>query len=301
MMENASSNANDIVEASLNDLIVELEKGFGTDVLSFSGRLAFGADDAIRDAVEWRKSQKPSKPRLSFFLETEGGYIEVAQRIATTLRKHYRRVEFVIPNAAMSAGTVLAMCGDAIHMDYYSTLGPIDPQLPRPDGTGYVPAMGYLKKFDELMKKAADGGLTTAETTYLCTKFDPAELYQYRHAMQLSVFLLEQWLARYKFRNWKRTQTRGIRVTPTMRRQRAHEIAEKLNDTEKWHTHGHGISMAVLRRDLKLQIEDFGKDRERWRLIRRYWDLLTDYRSKIGGKGMMHTRNRYRLLVWSAR
>ena len=51
------------------------------------------------------------------------------QRIAETLRHHYDRVEFIVPNYAMSAGTVLVMSGDAIHMDYFSVLGPIDPQV----------------------------------------------------------------------------------------------------------------------------------------------------------------------------
>ena len=37
-------------------------------------------------------------------------------------------------------------------MDYYSVLGPIDPQVNR--GEGLVPALGYLKKYDELIEKS---------------------------------------------------------------------------------------------------------------------------------------------------
>lgn len=168
MEESAACEANAIVEQKLNDCIEGLEKYLKSDVLVFSGPIYSGADLFIRDAIESRKQQGSKRAKLSFFLETSSGYIEIAQRIATILRKHYRIVEFYIPNAAMSAGTVLVMSGNAIHMDYFSILGPIDPQLPKPDGSS-VPALGYLKKFEELMKKADSGELNTAETTYLCT------------------------------------------------------------------------------------------------------------------------------------
>ena len=300
MSEAETSKADVLVEKELDTRIEELESRFAADILVFSGRITYGADLVIRDAVEWRKQQKPKRKNLAFFLETEGGYIEITKRIATVLRKHYKIVEFYVPNIAMSAGTVLVMSGDAIHMDYYSTLGPIDPQLPKRDGSGLVPALGYLKKYKELMDKAQNGSLNTAEITYLCSKFDPAELYQYEQARELSVFLLEQWLAKYKFKNWKKTKTRNLSVTPAMRRKRAREIAKKLNDTDKWHTHGHGISMAVLRsEELKLRIEDFGKDKELWKQIRGYWGLLTDYMARMRHKGVIYVKERYKPLTWS--
>lgn len=298
MEESAIYEANALVEQKLNDCIDGIEKYLNSDVLVFSGPIYSGADVFIRDAVEQRKQQRPKRAKLSFFLETSGGYIEIAQRIATILRKHYRVVEFYIPNAAMSAGTVLVMSGNAIHMDYFSTLGPIDPQLPKPDGSS-VPALGYLKKFEELMEKANDGELNTAETTYLCTKFDPAMLYQYEHARQLSVYLIGEWLAKYKFKNWKKTKTKRKTVTWAMKKARAQKIAETLNETDIWHSHGHGISMQVLRsRRIKLLIEDFGKDKILSQKIRDYWSLLTDHMQKLSSRGVIHTKDRYKLLRW---
>jgi membrane-bound ClpP family serine protease len=299
MSEAETSKVDTLVESELDARVKKLEDKLSADVLAFSGRIAYGADLAIRDAIEWRQEQKPKRKKIAFFLETGGGYIEIAQHIASTLRKHYDTVDFYVPDAAMSAGTVLVMSGDAIHMDYYSILGPIDPQLPTPDGRGLVPALGYLKKFEELMEKAAEGSLNTAETTYLLNMFDPAVLYKYEKAIELSVFLLEEWLAKYKFKNWKTTKTKKSLVTPKMRRDRAREIAKKLNDTDKWHTHGHGISMAVLRsEEIKLEIEDFEKDKDLWKQIRDYWSLLTDYMTKMGHRGVIHVKKRYKPLIW---
>jgi hypothetical protein len=286
------SDSNAVVEGQLNSTVEQLEDKLKADVLAYSGRIYYQAELFIRDALEWKKQQRPKRKNLAFFLETEGGYIDVAQRIANILRKHYRRVDFFVPDSAMSAGTVLVMSGDAIHMDYYSILGPIDPQI-RKEGR-FIPALGYLKKYEELMEKANAGGLNTAETAYLVTKFDPAELYQYEQARELSVSLLEEWLAKYKFRNWDKTRTRKIPVTRKMKRERAREIAEKLNDPDIWHSHGHGISLTVLRRKLDLIVEDYGKDRELSGLIRHYWGVLSDHKQKLRYNGVIHTKGRYK-------
>ena len=129
-------------------------------------------------------------------LTTAGGYIEVVKRIAETLRHHYERIEYAIPNSAFSGGTVLAMSGDAIHMDYYSRLGPIDPQVEIQDGN-MVPALGYLIKYERLLEKARDGTIAPAEVQLLLDGFDQAELYKYEQARELSITLLEEWLAKY--------------------------------------------------------------------------------------------------------
>ncbi len=298
MIEPDANEANALIASKLNEALEELEDKLDADIITFSGYIYYNADLFIRDAVEHRKQQKPKRSNLAFFLETDGGYIEVAQRIANILRTHYKRVEFYVPSAAMSAGTVLVMSGDAIHMDYYSILGPIDPQLPKAGG-GSVPAVGYLKKYKELMDKADKGGLNTAEMTYLCSKFNPAELYQYEQALALSVDLLEKWLVRYKFRNWKRTRTKKKLVTTAMKKQRACEIAKKLQDTDIWHSHAHGISMAMLNsRSVNLIIEDFEKDTVLHQQIRNYWALLSDHMEKIDARGVVHTKGRYRHIRW---
>jgi Serine dehydrogenase proteinase len=235
--------------------------------------MAKPADDEIKDAIE---AIKPKRRALLVLLETSGGYITVVERIAQILRHHYRRVDFCIPTFAMSAGTVLAMSGDAILMDYASTLGPIDPQVMGKSHM-FVPALGYLAQYERLVKKSEEGTLTTAELAYLVQNFDPAELYRYEQERELSIALLEKWLATYKFKNWKETEDTRTKVTRKMRMDRAREIATKLNDISIWHSHGRGIPMEVLRRDLKLLIDDFGEDPALAELIHDYFRLLQDY------------------------
>lgn len=222
-------------------------------------------------------------------LQTSGGYIETAERIANTLRKHYSWIAYIVPNYAMSAGTVLVMSGDQIWMDYFSTLGPIDPQVERKDGKGLVPALGYLAKYDELVEKSKNGSLTSVEAAFFVQNFDAGELYGYSQAKQLSIELLKEWLVKYKFKNWKVTKTHGQTVTPKMRRDRAEKIGQQLSDTELWCSHNRGISMVVLRRKLKLEIEDIDARPEVRNALKNYYELLENYLGTIGAFGVMHT------------
>jgi hypothetical protein len=285
-------NANEFIEQQLDERIREIESEYRAHAISFVGPIVSGVDDIIRLAAERRRSELPPRRKLVFLLTTTGGYIEVVQRIVATLRHHYQLIDFIIPNYAYSAGTVLAMSGDAIHMDYYSRLGPIDPQVETQKGR-LVPALGYLEKYNELIKKAQLGQITMPEVQLLIQGFDQAELHQIEQARELSVALLIEWLVKYKFKNWKKTQTRKLRVNKQMKMKRAEEIARDLNETKKWHTHGHGISMDVLNKDVNLLIDNYGEEPALSSAIRGYNDLLSDYMAKLGIRGSIHFSGSY--------
>jgi hypothetical protein len=285
----AERDSNNIIELQLGERAMAVERATNADVLTYMGPISPPADDLIKDAVEDINNRRAG---IMVVLETPGGYIDVAERIARILRHHYRRVEFLVPSYAMSAGTVLVMAGDAIHMDYASVLGPIDPQVDRRDQL--VPALGYLEQYNRLVEKSAKGTLTTAELVYLVQNFDAAELYRYEQERELSIALLEEWLVKYKFKNWKLTETNKIKVTPKMRKDRAREIATMLNETDRWHSHSRGIPMEVLRRDLNLLIDDFGANSQLRHAVHDYYRLLKDYIMRRGHYLFsLHTRGGY--------
>jgi hypothetical protein len=282
------TSANVIIIEQLNERLCSIEDCTGGDVLVLCAPIRSGLDVVVREAVD---ALPHKKRKLTVLLETGGGYIEVTQRIAQTLRHHYRVIDFIIPDCAYSAGTVLAMCGDEIYMDYFSVLGPIDPQVPKDDKM--VPALGYLEQYDRLIRKSQSGNLTTAELAFLINRFDPAELYMYEQARDLSISLLKEWLVKYKFKNWKKTATRKLKVTKEMRVKRAEEIAKMLNKIDKWNSHGRGIHMSVLKRDLKLLIQDFGKTDGLRTCIKDYHRLLQDYLSTVRHLWVVQTRAQF--------
>lgn len=282
-----------IVEEQLDAHLEKVEKEFQSDALAFVGPLFSGADDSIREAVEFifsqrsKKGSPPKRPKVSVILETPGGYSEIAERIADLLHRHFDSVEFIVPNRAMSAGTILVMSGNEIWMDYFSVLGPIDPQVQGSKGE-LIPAHGYLLQYERLIEKSRRGKITTAELQFLISNFDPAELYQYEQEMGLSVTLLKKWLIQFKFKNWNKTETRKKKVTAKHKQKSAENVAKTLNDTRKWHSHSRGISMEILRRDVNLKISDFGAVDCVNNAVRVYYKLLTDYMAKLGTRNAVH-------------
>ena len=269
---------------ALNYHIGEIGKQLGgMDVMSIVSPIVPGIDEKVRGAIE---SKKEKKPQIAIILETPGGVVEVVERAVEVIRHFYQEVAVIVPNQAMSAGTVFALSADRILMDYFSRLGPIDPQIVKDDRL--IPALAYLKKFEELNEKAAAGNLTTAEYVLL-QQLNVAELYQFEQARELSVELLIKWLSKYKFKDWKFTETTNTSVTVKMKKKRAKEIATLLNDPNRWHSHGRGIDISTLRRELKLRIEDYSENKELSMPVREYFSLLQDYLNREKLVSFVHT------------
>mgnify|MGYP007071185887 CR=1 FL=1 len=159
-------------------------------------------------------------------------------------------------------------------MNYYSTLGPIDPQVPNKEGH-LVAALGYLDKINELLDKAKRNELTQAEFLIL-KDFDLAELRSYEQAKELAIDMLKKWLTTYKFKDWT-IHSDGSAVTQEEKEQRALEIASKLSDNNVWKSHGRPIGIQVLKNDLHLEIVDFEKDSELNEIINEYYDGVSEY------------------------
>ena len=250
-------------------------------------------DDVVRREVENLFHETGMCSQLIVVLETNGGSIEVVERISDVFRHHFNSVVFVVPNQAYSAGTVLVLSGDAIYMDYYSVLGPIDPQIRNRDER-WVPGLGYLEKYNNLVEKSNSGNISPAELEFLIRKFDPAELFALEQAKAHSENLIEKWLSKYKFKNWDKKENSGEPVTEDDRKARAKSIARLLGDPTEWNSHGRGISLRTLESDkLKLRIDNFGEDKELNSIIREYYDLLIDYCGKLGAEIAIHTKHRF--------
>lgn len=216
--------------------------------------------------------------KLYFILKTGGGSAETVEKMVTVIRHHYDEVNFIVPEYAMSAGTILCMSGDNILMDYSSCLGPIDPQVF--NGSNWVPALNYIDKVKEMVDKSFNDTLTQAEFLIL-KDIDLALLKQYEQARDLTVDLLKNWLVKYKFKDWEKTLSQ--------KESAAEGIAKKLGDTSLWKSHGRPISMSVLVSQIRLKIEDI-ESHDSFKIIRQYNDLLCDYHRSMGSEVFFHSR-----------
>lgn len=273
-----------VARVNLDARLTSLENLLGTDVLGLIGPILDGVEHKVRDALEAVPDRKQG---VAIVLGTEGGIVEVVERMVEVIRHHYAEVRFIVPDIAMSAGTVFAMSGDSIWMDYFSVLGPIDPQVFR-DGK-LVPALSYLIQYDRLIAKAHAGQLSNAEFALL-NSMDLAELNQFEMASQLSVSLLVTWLTKYKFKDWTTRESSGAAVTDADRAERAKEIADALMNNQRWGSHGRGIGMRTLVDDLNLRIDDFGTFAPLRKSIREYYAMATDFMKLHKLEHLAHSR-----------
>ena len=272
-------------QAIMIKALTDLEKYLKADVLVFYGPIVNGSDSEIKDIIERLPNKKET---LYVILTTGGGVLLPVQRIVKVFRHYYKEVNFIVPNYAFSAGTILCMSGDKIYMNYFSCLGPIDPQVENRDHK-LVPALGYLDKINELLEKAKQNTLTQAEFLIL-KDFDLAELKQYEQAKDLAISLLKKWLTQYKFKDWNQ-HSDGRAVSQQEKENRAVEIAELLSDNKKWNSHGYPIDIETLTTELKLKIEDFSKDTKLNSLIVKYNDCLEEYINIKKYQRFVQTRN----------
>lgn len=280
----------DQIHKLLEERLTALEGHFQADVLTYFGPFE-GGESSLLKIIEELVDDPNKKDKIYIVLTTGGGSATVVERIVNILRHHYTEVNFIVPDYAYSAGTIFCMSGDNILMDYFSVLGPIDPQVQNKEGR-LVAALGYLDKINQLIEKANSNTLTQAEFLIL-KDFDLAELRGYEQAKDLTIDLLEKWLVKYKFKNWSTHRTNhaklGHSVTEVEKTERAKEIAGHLSNNNKWKSHGRPINIEALK-ELRLEIEDYSHNADRRKLIRDYYDVASDYVITKGFRVFVHTR-----------
>ena len=273
------------MKINLNEHLDKLEDILNADVLTIFGPMRTGLDKIVKEAVELFQNRRTT---IAVILDTLGGTAEVVERMVDVIRHHYDEVDFLIPDRAMSAGTIFAMAGDRIFMSYFSGLGPIDPQVEK-DGRLF-PALGYLTQYERLCKKAANRELNTAELILL-EKLELVELYEFEQARELSHELLTNWLSTYKFKDWNTHSSTGKPVTDEERVQRAEKVASVLSNNERWHSHARTISRNTLRSELRLKIENFEDIPGLSVAIDEYVGLIKDYVQRERLLWFVHTRD----------
>ncbi len=125
---------------------------------------------------------------LDLILHTPGGSIAATQSIVNYLHKIFGRdIRSIVPQIAMSAGTMVACSTKVIILGTHSNLGPIDPQLRD------VPAYGVVREFKRAFKevKQDPGRIPIWQT--IMGQYRPTFLSQCEDAIKWSnTFVTEQ-------------------------------------------------------------------------------------------------------------
>ena len=190
---------------------------------------------------------------MDLLLHTQGGDIDVAEKLMEMMRKHVgsASLRVIVPDMAKSAGTLMVLGADSVVMSDSSELGPIDPQL-HLSGT-WQSAQHYLDAYREhATKLEADPDNIAARI--MLGKLDPVNLKLCEAVMNRSRQVAEDLLQRGMFRetgNWSLA-------------------ASKLLDTRRWILHSQMISWEDAVDSIGLVVEYQEHSANEWQ---KYWKL----------------------------
>lgn len=217
--------------------------------------------------------------KLDVVIVTPGGMAEQVAKFVNRLRPRFEHVSFIILNKAMSAGTIFALSGDELIMSNQSQIGPIDPQMNRGNGR-FLPAQGLLTLIEEINERGTElikKGLPPAWSDQLLLKnMDPMEIGAAMMASKYSIELVEQYLYKYKFKDWNNHATHNIGdvVTDEEKKEKALEIAQLLCKHDKWKNHGHAINREAAWEECKLKVTHSESIDDLDRAMRKMWALF---------------------------
>ena len=195
---------------------------------------------------------------LDVYIETPGGSGEAAEEMVKLFRSRFEVVNFIISGEAKSAGTLMALSGDTIGMTTTGSLGPVDAQVVI--GRGQISAHDYMEWINDKQEEAQKTGMLSPFDATMIAQISPGELNGVNNALEFAHDLVVDWLPKYKFKNWSKTETKKTSVTVAMKELRAKEIAKALTDHSKWRSHGRSLKIADLESiGLKIDLIDGDK------------------------------------------
>lgn len=131
---------------------------------------------------------------LDLILHTPGGSPSATETIVSYLRKKFNNdIRVIVPQLAMSAGTMIACSAKVIIMGNQSSLGPIDPQF------NGIPAYNIKMEFEEAQKDLLTNPGNAQYWAIKLQQYPAAFMKTAIDAIDLSGKLVEEWLGSCMF------------------------------------------------------------------------------------------------------
>lgn len=159
-----------------------------------------GVDFAISDADKtgfMTCSHKVDRTKgLDLNLHTPGGDVAATESIIDYLHSLYDgNIRAIVPQMAMSGGTLIALSCKEIVMGRQSSLGPIDPQI------GGMPAQGILEEFSLAASEIAKNPSRVPLWQPIIGKYWPTLITSCQHAIDWPDDLMRRYLTNCMFRS----------------------------------------------------------------------------------------------------
>lgn len=181
---------------------------------------------------------------LDLILHTPGGDLSAVESLIAYLRKIFgTNIRAIIPQIAMSAGTMIACACKEILMGKHSNLGPIDPQL------NGLPASSVIAEFQQAIDEIKKDSAKIPLWQTIISKYHPTFLLECEHSINWASEMVQEHL---------RT---GMFQDDIDKDDISHRIALKLSDHDKHKSHSRHIE-AEQCKEIGLKIVDLEDDPE---------------------------------------
>lgn len=126
---------------------------------------------------------------MALILHTTGGDIAATEAIVRYLWVMFNKdIRVIVPQLAMSAGTMIACSARSIVIEKQSSLGPIDPQI------GGVPAQGVIDEFDMAIKSIQANPASAPLWQQVVSRYHPSFLLECSQTIEWSRRMVQDWL-----------------------------------------------------------------------------------------------------------
>ena len=126
---------------------------------------------------------------LDLILHTPGGESAATESLVDYLRKMFGTdIRAIVPQLALSAGTMIACSCKSIVMGKQSSLGPIDPQL------NGIPAHGIIEEFEQAFEECKLNQIKIPLWQPIIAKYTPTLIGECQKAIAWSEEMVKDWL-----------------------------------------------------------------------------------------------------------
>lgn len=129
-------------------------------------------------------------------LHTPGGSIGATESIVHYLKSMFgNNIRAIVPQIAMSAGTMIACSCKEILMGKHSNLGPIDPQI------NGIPTHGIIEEFNRAKKEISENSKSIPIWQTILSNYSPTLIGECEKAIKWSETMVGNWLKENMFAN----------------------------------------------------------------------------------------------------
>lgn len=205
----------------------------------------FGINDGDKEAFMSVIHGLDRSKGLDLLLHTPGGDAAATESIVDYLRSMFNNdIRAIVPQIAMSAGTMVALSCKEVVMGKHSSLGPIDPQIHG------IPAHGIIEEFTRAGIEIAASPARVHLWQPIIAKYHPTLIGECEKAIIWSKEMVKEWLITGMFSGEADATSKADR------------IVNDLTDHALTKSHARHISAKKAKEELKINVSYLEEDND---------------------------------------